>query len=707
MEVRCDRCGSRFDFDSQQIPREGLAVECSQCHSIFNVFSEHGESGPGIWRLRQASGDLFEFKELTTLQRWIVEGKIGRNGEISRTGNQWKRLGDIAELAAFFQVLDRAEARDMPTGLEHTPTQLPTPMPPAVTPTGPGMTTLPTPTQVQPGQWGQDMHLQPYAPGASSVAVQDSPPTPIVQPLPAAAEEKPATHGPLGPTPPMVGPTLPAEEFSMAEPDAGVDAGMGDSFDEGFVDDSGPAPEDLDPFAGFVQPPESRKGRWIALFLLVGLGAGGAYIYEQQPEWIPEEVRTMFLSVTQSTGQPATPLDQLAAGRAELDADTATGLAAAEKTFKAHLDNPENAEAGSDAAHLGLAQVALARADLAQRRVVLLGWKKRRLQSALRTASAAEKRGLLPRLGQAPTAYASEIQTLIQQIKEATVEAREAAQTTTTLMDQLSEAAPQSAVDLLRADHHRHRGEGAAAKRLLDKVAAMDPAEAHQEVALVRALLAAQVPDQHKTADRELADVAQHFPRRIRLFYARAQLAFLARQEGTAKELVDAILERSPEHAATQWLRQHMSLLSTDGESDAGALGTMTVDNGAAPAVAAAPISFDQILSQAERARTRDSPRKAMRLLQQALALKPNDADALAGLGWAHLDLENPGAAIVAFNKILRHAPRFSDAHMGLAEAYKLKGQKGLALKHYRKYLDILPSGPDANIARRMIKQLQ
>jgi predicted Zn finger-like uncharacterized protein len=69
--------------------------------------------GPGErgreWRVRQASGNVFTLKDLTTLQKWIVERKVSRDDEISLTGDSWKRLGDIAELATFFQLVDEAQ----------------------------------------------------------------------------------------------------------------------------------------------------------------------------------------------------------------------------------------------------------------------------------------------------------------------------------------------------------------------------------------------------------------------------------------------------------------------------------------------------------------------------------------------------------------------------------------------------------------------
>jgi hypothetical protein len=56
--------------------------------------------------VRQPSGNVLTFKELTTLQKWIVERKVSREDEISKSGETWKRLGSIAELASFFQAVD-------------------------------------------------------------------------------------------------------------------------------------------------------------------------------------------------------------------------------------------------------------------------------------------------------------------------------------------------------------------------------------------------------------------------------------------------------------------------------------------------------------------------------------------------------------------------------------------------------------------------
>jgi predicted Zn finger-like uncharacterized protein len=142
MDVRCERCRTHYVFDDDQVTEAGLAVQCSKCGHLFRVKrkalvvtvpvspNEFGGAAPIMaddaaraphtphpsppekpreWRVRQVNGNTFTFKELTTLQKWIVERKVGRGDEISLSGDQWKRLGAISELAAFFQVVEEAE----------------------------------------------------------------------------------------------------------------------------------------------------------------------------------------------------------------------------------------------------------------------------------------------------------------------------------------------------------------------------------------------------------------------------------------------------------------------------------------------------------------------------------------------------------------------------------------------------------------------
>ncbi len=145
MDVRCERCRAQYVFDDEQVTPSGLTVQCTNCGHVFKVkkkelvvtvpvkpgevegepmpataaapkpgvqahsAAEREPEHPREWRVRQANGNVFTFRELTTLQKWIVEQKVSRDDEISLSGDQWKRLGNIAELASFFQVVEAAE----------------------------------------------------------------------------------------------------------------------------------------------------------------------------------------------------------------------------------------------------------------------------------------------------------------------------------------------------------------------------------------------------------------------------------------------------------------------------------------------------------------------------------------------------------------------------------------------------------------------
>ncbi|HSN14113.1 MAG TPA: tetratricopeptide repeat protein [Anaeromyxobacteraceae bacterium] len=187
MDVRCERCRAQYVFDDEQVTPGGLTVQCTNCGHVFRVKVKElvvtvpvkpGEldgvpipataaapkpaaakppsspepsphAAPAAapppapaappstflkadekakeWRVRQANGNVFTFKELTTLQKWIVEQKVTRDDEISLSGDQWKRLGNIAELASFFQVVEAAESA---RAYAPMPAVTPIPMPP-------------------------------------------------------------------------------------------------------------------------------------------------------------------------------------------------------------------------------------------------------------------------------------------------------------------------------------------------------------------------------------------------------------------------------------------------------------------------------------------------------------------------------------------------------------------------------------------------
>jgi predicted Zn finger-like uncharacterized protein len=141
MDLRCERCRAQYVVNDDRVPEVGVAVACARCGHVFRVkrkalvvtvplragevveaipvtaLSEPRPAGEGPlpgerreagWMLRQGAS-VFALKELTTLQRWIVERRVTRDDHISANGDQWRRLGDIPELGPFFEVVDVAD----------------------------------------------------------------------------------------------------------------------------------------------------------------------------------------------------------------------------------------------------------------------------------------------------------------------------------------------------------------------------------------------------------------------------------------------------------------------------------------------------------------------------------------------------------------------------------------------------------------------
>jgi predicted Zn-dependent protease len=86
---------------------------------------------------------------------------------------------------------------------------------------------------------------------------------------------------------------------------------------------------------------------------------------------------------------------------------------------------------------------------------------------------------------------------------------------------------------------------------------------------------------------------------------------------------------------------------------------------------------------------------------------KVNPPAALAAQGYVALNHRQYPQAISLFKRALAGNPSNGTALFGLAEAYRGSGQAGQALQSYRRYVQILPLGPDAGSARFQIRTLE
>jgi tetratricopeptide (TPR) repeat protein len=91
---------------------------------------------------------------------------------------------------------------------------------------------------------------------------------------------------------------------------------------------------------------------------------------------------------------------------------------------------------------------------------------------------------------------------------------------------------------------------------------------------------------------------------------------------------------------------------------------------------------------------------------KQEPAFDPYHAEKSVEIGEFYMKKGNYDAAIDRFQDAVRYKPRFAKPYLLMGEAYEKKGDKAEAVKAYRKYLDILPSGEDAGKVRKHIEKL-
>jgi hypothetical protein len=123
------------------------------------------------------------------------------------------------------------------------------------------------------------------------------------------------------------------------------------------------------------------------------------------------------------------------------------------------------------------------------------------------------------------------------------------------------------------------------------------------------------------------------------------------------------------------------------------------------PPVAPSP-SYSALVAEGRRLFDRGHGRKAQALFEQALAAQPDGIDALVGLAYAQLDGGKMQDAIGSFKRALDQDGSQARALFGLAESYRQQGNRSAALATFKRFLKLQPSGADADIARRLVEDL-
>jgi predicted Zn finger-like uncharacterized protein len=260
MDVRCNRCGTDYEFDDTLISDRGTTVQCTNCGYQFKIYPEgKGSSAPERWRVKTASGKEHVYTSLRDLQRAIGEHKVGPRDLLSRGAEPARPLGSIPELEPFF-----ASTTGQSRGLQSVPRTLHgvapppsgTPRPPAT----PGRTQaglggkVPFSHRTDPGGFSS---TAPAGQGTSKVFEQSSTAPRVLGTTLPSASPAPVPSVAFDSTslaePPPVPKAPPAEPFTPVGPGGTlrIEPGIPSSFDSTLPAASPPRPG---PRSGGTQP---------------------------------------------------------------------------------------------------------------------------------------------------------------------------------------------------------------------------------------------------------------------------------------------------------------------------------------------------------------------------------------------------------------------------------------------------------------------
>lgn len=673
MDVRCERCGTEYEFEDERVTEEGVTVKCSTCGHLFKIRKksfvltepvllgkkEGGDVGRN-WMVRKSDGTVLSFKELTTLQKWIVERKVSRSDEISKSGESWKRLGEITELASFFQVVDQALAAAAPPDNQVTGTSPTQPLPAAAPATGR--------TQQLP-----------------AATVPSSAPAAAPTPAPAA----PTTVPPAVAAPPVQEATPAAQPLSSGEPALSAEQAFlgGRQLEpDSWGDDT--AGNDDDVIEKWKRR-SRRKWYFLVPLLLVIIGLGGWYLAAPGPF-----MDTVNKLLGRGREIPPEVSQAYRQGMAALKGDNQEDFTTAARLFD---DAIRKMDGKYPQALAALSLLHTERADHSQAEIAALDEQIAELQKQedeLKPADGSEPKGEL--FDKIAAVHNRKVELQKQRLKLVD-QARKELEEAKRLVDdarRLDAKRVETAVAL--ADYYRvMSGERAHVEKALQPARRQAPT--NPWLLYVDGASLAGLPGQDQAATerlrRALVADAGLVAARLKL----ARLLLTRKQPDAARAELQNILAQHPSHRAAR------ALLATLEKKPAAAAKEKKPET---PAASAEPTTYEGWLKLASGQFDKGATRKALGLYDRALKLRPDGGAALAGKGWCYLDAGSNAAAVLWFGKALKADPRNAAALMGMAEAQKYQGNKKKARHYYQRYLELHPNGPDAAVARRNLKEL-
>ncbi len=667
MDVKCEKCSTEYEFDDAKVTEAGITVKCTNCGHLFRVvrhrvvFDEQpvvgGDSAaappprPPLWMIRDGAGDVREFKDLATLQQWIVERKVSREDEISKTGENWKPLGSIIELSSFFLAVDAS-----------TP-------PPALRPP---LTPTPGPAPAPPNSQRDLLDTGEFRLEGPGAAINDGPT--LVDP-PRRNRSGQIDRPPPPPTPP------PSPMFS-------------------------PPPMMMSqetPILFDGDRPHDRRGdgmaRGVVMGVLATIAIAGVvyFVFDQLDKQSPPPPRPTRSAGVASHTDLVVKLERADVAYAR-DADASLRAAGSRyaEVVKALGDPPSDAKLGARA-ELGRARVALVQAEYAK----LEAGKPTSLLNDVEMWLA-RSRELRPDDPNLQLAYADYYRVRGEDGMAAKYLAKAEAQ-----------KAPKPEISLMKAASGLHgRGYASNIARRLGKLPenarvlpraqylhAATLKRAGKEDQAIQALLAL------------LAGNRDHGPASRLLQSLGASSKLAAPPEPKAKKPDATVAKLVPDAARPVAAVEPPTPTPVKPDPVTPVKPVPVKPDPKTPAKPKTPVatggSYDSLMTRGYRLLERGNTRAARGLFETAVRKRPRHPEPWANLGWCDLDQSRIADAIEHFRGSLRRQPRYADGMYGLAVAYERANRKPDAIRAYSDYLKSHPRGSKSRMVQRKLDRLR
>lgn len=685
MEVRCLNCQTEYRFDRDRVGANGVTVKCTVCGHVFQITRE-GESKRTAdahntgreWLVRHTDGRMVAFRELTTLQKWIVEGRIERADEISKTGHTWKQLGGINELEPFFSIYERAMAVERGS-LSHN-------APP-----------MSMPSDLRASQVFRAVH-------PSEIDSRDAMAVPLTADLDAEAPTLEADIASVAdlaarikplvtePTPPLTDPMpvpiasesqIPVPELvssDVEEPTLNNERLFSDVSLSGMTPSqpaSFPLGELQFPKASMdLAPARTKPQAWWLLALVVMVLAifGLMSVF-----WQPGSPQT----AAPQSAAAAKPGSAGAAGSAAPDAPAAADKADAAYAKSGLPDVNESLKVAEDL-ELKDTQEALAKAVT---------------QLELAHGQAQSDDRVTARHAMGVATYAS--------LLDAPGERAQQLEVARALLVGPRRDSPDSR-DTLRAtaNYNLVSGDFAELEKNLAKVQGGFDDDPDLLYLDARRQLGAEpqkaTPKVRAAARSQLVRALELQPRLNRARVLLAELWMLDDDNTQADAELETILKDAPEHAGAKALLEKLHP-----SPEALAKAAKDAAQAEKAAAEAAEEEYATWMSRAKYYRRRDQVRRASVAFSKALEIRATSTAQL-GLAWALYDLEQTRRALQAFRKVLRMNRNEYEAYYGIGACYDELEDADRAYNAYMEYLDLAPmDAPDRGVVLRRVKELR